>query len=153
MLKASTKHLPQFRQVSIWAILQNTLNHFEGGYGLGRPILWGFEGNRLIVVPQAGYGENAYYDRQSKSLQFYYFDDEDGGRIYTCLSSDIVNHEFGHALLDGIRPYYLEAVSPQTAAFHEFLGDLTAILMAFRKTGSGKASHSGLARTSWGTAS
>ncbi|OZA91345.1 MAG: serine protease, partial [Azorhizobium sp. 39-67-5] len=38
----------------------------------------------------------------------------------------------GHAILDGIRPYFLESVSPQTAAFHEFVGDLTAILMAFR---------------------
>ncbi|WP_292660121.1 serine protease [Mesorhizobium sp.] len=85
-----------------------------------------------MVTPNAGYGANAYYDRQSKSLQFYYFDDDNGQRIHTCLSSDIVNHEFGHALLDGIRPYLLEAVSPQTGAFHEFLGDLTAILMTLR---------------------
>ena len=28
-------------------------------------------------------------------------------RVFTCLSSDIVNHEFGHAVLDGLRPYYL----------------------------------------------
>ncbi|RWP51073.1 serine protease [Mesorhizobium sp.] len=122
----------QFHQVSTWAIVQNTLDYFESGNGLGRRILWGFEGNRLIIVPHAGYGENAYYDRKSKSLQFYYFQSDDDERIFTCLSSDIVNHEFGHAVLDGIRPYYLEAVSPETAAFHEFMGDLTAILMAFR---------------------
>ena len=54
------------------------------------------------------------------------------GRVFTCLSSDIVNHEFGHAVLDGLRPYYYESVGAQTAAFHEFFGDLTAILMAFR---------------------
>lgn len=128
----SLKDTPHFRQVSTWAILQNTLDFFESPYGLGRRISWAFEGNRLLVVPNAGYGANAYYDRESKSLQFYYFDNEDGQRIQTCLSSDIVNHEFGHALLDGIRPYYLEAVSPQTRAFHEFLGDLTAILMTLR---------------------
>jgi hypothetical protein len=34
--------------------------------------------------------------------------------------------------LDGIRPNFLEAISPETAAFHEFVGDLTAILMALR---------------------
>ena len=67
------------------------------------PIPWAFEGNRLIVVPHAGYGQNAYYDRQSKSLQFYYFD-KDGKTVYTCLSTDIVRHEFGHAVLDGVRP-------------------------------------------------
>ncbi|MER8759680.1 serine protease [Mesorhizobium sp. M0976] len=126
------KETAHFRQVSTWAILQSTLDFFESPSGLGRRISWAFEGNRLLVTPNAGYGANAYYDRQSKSLQFYYFDDDNGQRIHTCLSSDIVNHEFGHALLDGIRPYLLEAVSPQTGAFHEFLGDLTAILMTLR---------------------
>lgn len=128
----SVRETTHFRQVSTWAILQNTLDFFESPSGLGRRISWAFEGNRLLVTPNAGYGANAYYDRESKSLQFYYFDDEAGQRIHACLSSDIVNHEFGHALLDGIRPYYLEAVSPQTGAFHEFLGDLTAILMTLR---------------------
>ena len=121
----------QFHQVNAWAIVQRALDFFENGFGLGRAISWGFEGSRLIVVPHAGPGENAYYDRESKSLQFYYFD-RDGERIFTCLSTDIVNHEFGHAVLDGIRPRYIEAVLPETAAFHEFIGDLTAILIAFR---------------------
>ncbi|WP_454659090.1 serine protease [Bosea beijingensis] len=130
--KELAKSSGHFRQVSTWAVLQATLDHFESGAGLGRRILWGFEGSRLIVVPHAGYGENAYYDRKSKSLQFYYFDKDDKKRVYTCLSSDIVNHELAHAILDGIRPHYLEAVTPETASFHEFVGDITAILMAFR---------------------
>jgi hypothetical protein len=131
LLDGKASGLPQFHQLSVWATVQNTLDFFESGFALGRRISWAFEGNRLIVVPHAGYGENAYYDRLSKSLQFYWFDDEKG-RIYTCLSSDIVNHEFGHAVLDGLRPYFYESVGAETAAFHEFLGDLTAILMAFR---------------------
>jgi hypothetical protein len=121
----------QFHQVNAWAIVQRTLDYFESGFGLGRRIPWAFEGNRLIIVPHAGYGENAYYDRHSKSLQFYYFERGDT-RIDTCLSADIINHELGHAVLDGIRPNYAEALSPETAAFHEFIGDLTAILMIFR---------------------
>jgi len=128
------KNTPQFRQVSTWAIVQRTLDYFESGQGLGRRILWGFDGNRLIVVPAAGYAQNAYYDRSSKSLQFYYFDTDDGTRIHTCLSTDIVNHELAHAILDGIRPRFLESVTPLTAAFHEFVGDITAILMALRNT-------------------
>jgi hypothetical protein len=125
------KHALQAHQVHAWAILQRALDFFESGFGLGRRISWGFEGNRLIVVPHAGYGQNAYYDRQSKSLQFYYFD-SGPETIYTCLSTDIVNHEFAHGVLDGIRPYFIEAISPETAAFHEFMGDQTAILIAFR---------------------
>jgi len=121
----------QFHQVNVWAIVQNALAFFEDGHALGRRIPFGFEGNRLILVPHAGYGKNAYYDRQSKSLQFYYFD-EDNQRIYTCLSTDIVHHEFGHALLDGIRPYLMESVQVETAAFHEFFGDLTAIILILR---------------------
>jgi hypothetical protein len=131
VLDDKTKKLYQYHQLSVWAIVQNTLDFFESGAGLGRRISWAFGGNRLIIVPHAGYGENAYYDRASKSLQLYWFDNEKG-TVFTCLSSDIVNHEFGHAVLDGLRPYYFESVGAQTAAFHEFMGDLTAILMAFR---------------------
>ena len=36
------------------------------------------------------------------------------------------------AFLDGIRPHYIEAISPETAAFHEFMGDLTAIRILLR---------------------
>lgn len=134
VLDRHNRDSPQFRQVNVWATLQYALDFFENGFGLGRRIEWGFEGNRLIVVPHAGYGENAYYDRESKSLQFYYFDpgNDSRGRVHTCLSADIINHEFGHAVLDGIRPHYHESVFPETAAFHEFLGDISAILIAFR---------------------
>ncbi|MGY2932036.1 hypothetical protein ACVWZ6_001638 [Bradyrhizobium sp. GM6.1] len=121
----------QAHQVHVWAVLQRALEFFESGFGLGRRISWAFEGNRLIVVPHAGYGKNAFYDRQSKSLQFYYFDNGQQ-TVYTCLSTDIINHEFAHAVLDGVRPLFIEAIHPETAAFHEFVGDLTAILISFR---------------------
>lgn len=119
----------QFHQVNAWATVQRVLDYYENPRALGRPIPWGFQGNRLIIVPHAGYGENAFYDRKTKSLQFYYFGPRAEPR-YTCLSHDIVAHETGHAILDGIRPYYLELSSLETAAFHEFVGDLTALLMA-----------------------
>jgi len=135
----------QFHQVNVWVVLQRAIMYYEDRLGMGRHIPWGFAGNRLIVVPHAGYGQNAFYERESKSLQFYYFD-QDGQRIYTCLSSDIINHEFGHAILDGIRPYFYESTLIETGAFHEFVGDLTAILMImrnnnFRKTLSGETSR------------
>ncbi len=121
----------QFHQVSVWALVQGALGFFEDASALGRTIPWAFEGNRLIVVPHAGYGENAYYDRASKSLQLYYFG-SDQNTVYTCLSVDIVHHEFGHAVLDGIRPLFNESSNPQTAGFHEFMGDLTAILLTLK---------------------
>ncbi len=129
---------PQFHQVNLWAVAQRALDYFENSHGLGRTIRWGFEGNRLLLVPHAGYGQNAYYDRQSKSLQFYYFDSWQSNkrsRIFTCLSTDIINHEFGHAILDGIRPLLHESLLLETAAFHEFTGDLSAILLSLRNNG------------------
>jgi hypothetical protein len=121
----------QAHQVHVWAVLQRALDFFENGFGLGRPISWAFEGSRLRIEPHAGYGRNASYDRQGKSLKFHHFTGP-SGEVYTCLSTDIIHHEFAHAVLDGIRPYYLETAGPETAAFHEFVGDLTAILIAFR---------------------
>lgn len=123
--------LPQFRQVNAWATVQRVLEYYEDPRQLGRPIPWGFDGNRLLIVPHAGFRDNAYYHRDSKSLQLYYFGDAQKPR-YTSLSHDIIAHETGHALLDGIRPHFLENSSWETAAFHEFVGDLTAILMALR---------------------
>ena len=120
---------PYFHQVNVWGIVQRVLEFYEDSQALGRPVPWGFDGNRLLVVPHAGYGENAYYDQSTKSLQFYYFGDESNPG-YTCLSHDIIAHESGHAILDGIRPLYNENSSTETAAFHEFIGDLTAILLA-----------------------
>lgn len=122
---------PQGRQVNLWALLQYALAFYEGPSGLGRPIPWGFDGNRLTVVPHAGFGKNAFYDRKSKSLQFYYFGTEDD-RVYTCLSADIVYHELAHAILDGVRPYYSESASVETGAFHEFMGDIAAVLLTLR---------------------
>ncbi len=121
----------QFHQVNAWVVIQHVIDMYESPFALGRPIPWGTGGNRLIIVPHAGYGENAYYDRHSKSLQFFYYGTDDAPK-YTCLSHDIITHETGHALLDGIRPLYFQFTSVETAAFHEFVADLTAILVALR---------------------
>jgi hypothetical protein len=123
------RNLPEFHQVNVWAIIQSVLRMYEATWVLGRSAPWAFEGNRLIVVPHAGYLANAFYSRRSKSLQFYYFGPENK-RVYTCLSHDIIAHETGHAILDGLRPLYSENSSLQTAAFHEFVADLTAIMIS-----------------------
>jgi hypothetical protein len=121
------KDLPQFHQVNVWAIVQSILNMYENRCIMGRPIPWAFNGNRIILVPHAGELRNAFYDRGSKSIQFYYFHSQDKC-IYTCLSHDIIAHETGHAILDGLRPLYLVDSSIETTAFHEFVADTTAIM-------------------------
>jgi hypothetical protein len=52
-------------------------------------------------------------------------------RVFTCRSFDIVAHEAGHAILDGLKPSWIFSSStPQTGAMHEAFGDLTAIFLA-----------------------
>lgn len=122
---------PYYHQLNVWAIVERVVEFFEDSKAMGRPLPWGFDGNRLLVVPHAGYGENAYYDRNSKSLQFYYYGDE-STPSFTCLFHDVITHETGHAALDGIRPLYNQQLtSAQTNAFHEYMGDITAILISF----------------------
>ena len=92
---------------------------------------------------------NAYYSRTQQALMFGNFLPQgsstkgagqgpnggtqgvQGGRVYTCRSLDIVAHETGHAILDGLKPAWMSSTrSPQTGALHEAFGDLTAIFLS-----------------------
>lgn len=117
----------KLRQVAVWGIVNRTLRMLESPRMLGRPIPWASAEGRLLVLPHAGPGENAFYDRATGALHFLYFEGQKGERVFTCLSHDIVTHELGHAVLDGLKPCYSEVTSPETAAFHEYFGDALAI--------------------------
>ncbi len=123
---------PYFHQQNLYAITMATLCEFEGA--LGRPVNWGFRdpSHQLKVSPHAFADANAYYSRDSESLNFGYFSDGSGTLVFTCLSHDIVVHETTHALLDGLRPFYLKPSSTDQAAFHEGFSDIVALLSVFR---------------------
>lgn len=121
-----------FHQVNVWAIIEQTLGWLEDEQALARPIPWASGLGRLIVIPHAGYNENAFYDRATGALHFFYFEGPDGQPVYTCLSRDIITHELGHAVLDGLKPGYNEVSSPETAGFHEYFGDAVAMMASLR---------------------
>jgi len=125
-----------FHQINAWAIVERTLAMIEDDYLLARAVPWASQRGRLILIPHAGRQQNAFYDRASGALHFCYFDATDGRRIHTCLSHDIVAHELGHAVLDGLKPFYNEVTSAQTAGFHEYFGDAVAMMssLATRET-------------------
>lgn len=123
---------PQEAQINSWATAVDTLDLFQQPLGLGREIPWAFEGSRLRILPHAIYEANAFYSRDTRALHLGYFTGRDGQLVKTALSHDVIAHETGHAVLDGLRPYYLDAHEPETGAFHEFLGDLAAMLTMFR---------------------
>lgn len=117
-----------FQAVSAFATVLKTLHLYESPDVLGRRIRWAFDGPQLMVVPRAGTWKNAYYERESHSLQFFSF--AGSGRVpivHTSLSHDIVSHETGHAILDAIAPHLYDCVTPQSLALHEAIGDLTAL--------------------------
>ncbi|MGZ5434542.1 MAG: hypothetical protein ACXWID_00120 [Pyrinomonadaceae bacterium] len=121
-----------FIQTSVFGTVLRTIKLFEHENVLGRPVRWAFDGPQLLVIPRAADWANAFYHRDSRSLQFFFFQAEAApkDRVYTCLSRDIVAHETAHAILDGIAPDLYNALTPQSLALHEAVADLTAVMMA-----------------------
>ncbi|PWU18205.1 MAG: hypothetical protein C5B48_14955 [Candidatus Rokuibacteriota bacterium] len=128
-------HPDDFDTVHSFAVVRMVLTLYER-FQSPTPVPWqwntGGNTDRLEVWPHAGVTQNAYYTRSEKALKFFYFDTGTPPEaIYTCRSLDIVAHETGHAVLDGLKPGWLGIGNPpQTGALHESFGDLTAIFLA-----------------------
>lgn len=136
-----------FHQQMVYAVCSSTYNVFH--VALGRVPSWGFAARKgtsqpvLRIRPHALYDENAYYDETAGELNFGYFDANKhvsgrnlpGGRVFTCLSHDIVVHEMTHALLDGLRARFRLPTNPDVLAFHEAFADIVAIFQHFSYRG------------------
>jgi hypothetical protein len=129
--KASDKKLlddPGFHGFMTYGIVMQTLARFE--YALGRRVSWSFGGHQIQIAPHAFADANAFYAAREQGLFFGYFPTFDGkGRVFSCLSHEVVAHETTHALLDGLRERYsTDSPSPQQAGFHEGFADIVALL-------------------------
>ena len=121
-----------FIQASTFGGVLKTLYLFEEPDTLGRAVRWAFDGSQLLVVPRAGEWGNAFYERESRSLQLFYVKpDSRSHHFYACHSMDILAHETAHAVLDGIAPDLYDSLLPESLALHEAVADLTTLLMAF----------------------
>ena len=143
--------VPQFHQQMTYSACSLTISNFERA--LGRKSLWRPKPaaagenphddsvfvQRLRVYPHALREANAYYSPQKVALLFGYFTAESidpnehlpGGRVFTCLSHDIIAHETTHALLDGMHRRFLLPTNPDVRAFHEAFADCVAMLQRF----------------------
>ncbi len=119
---------PRFHAQHVYAVAMRTLAAFERA--LGRRVGWSFGGHQIKIAPHAFAEANAFYSPQDEALLFGYFA-APSGPVVTCLSHDIVAHEVTHALVDGLRPRYVEPSSPDQAAFHEAFADVVALLSVF----------------------
>lgn len=138
---------PQFDAVHTFAVVRQTLTMYQRSLvavGIDMPLPWqwntSMDTRPLAIYP---YGlpnvMNAFYSRTQACLKFGDFIPPGAGgapldesaRVYTCRSFDIVAHETAHAVLDGLKPQWLQAdAPPQTGGLHEAFGDLTAIFLA-----------------------
>lgn len=119
----------RFHAQNTYALVMRTLSRFE--FALGRRIGWSFSTHQLKVAPHGMYDANAFYSPEHEGLVFGYFTGATGTPVYTCLSHDIVVHETTHALIDALRPRYMDPSTPDQAAFHEGLADVVALLSVF----------------------
>ncbi|MCW4020612.1 MAG: hypothetical protein NWF14_05225 [Candidatus Bathyarchaeota archaeon] len=137
--KSKNIYSDAFRSVAAFSMVLKTLYLFEGTDEkkidtLGRKLTWAFDSPQLFVIPDAGEWANAFYCRDSNSLHFFHFypSTDPNRKIYTGLSRDIVSHETGHAVVDGIASDLFDSCSPESLAIHEAMADLTAMLVAFQ---------------------
>lgn len=126
---------PQADCAHTYAVVRQTLTLFERANN-GNAIRWAWNqsGNTdpVTVYPRGFAGANAFYSRGQKSLKFGHFTPAgSSSQVYTCRSLDIVAHEAGHAILDGLKPGWLGFGNPpQTGGLHESFGDLSALFLA-----------------------
>ena len=131
---------PQFDAVHTFVVVRQTLTMYGralAAAGSSMPLPWQWNSSSdtrpLLVFPHGLPNVmNAFYSRSQACLKFGDFIPNGAtGRVFTCRSFDIVSHETAHAVLDGIKPQWLQAdAPPQTGGLHESFGDLTAIFLA-----------------------
>ena len=125
---------PEFDAVHAFAVVRGTLTMYQralaaGGAPATVPWQWNTPtvADPIQVFPRHSNMQTAFYSRTGRLLAFGFFP-KAGATIFTCRSLDIVAHETGHAVLDGLKPnWLLSGNPPQTGALHEAFGDLTAI--------------------------
>jgi len=118
---------PQFDQVNSFYYATVTLRMLER-YAR-RALPWSFPTPRITINPHMGDDANAFYNESEQLLGFHTFTLEDK-IISTAQSADIISHETGHAVLDGLRNLYNESFGLGSTAFHESFGDMSAMLIA-----------------------
>ena len=126
-----------FDAVHTYVVVRQTFTMYQHALGSPLPWQWNSRGNTepLSIFPHGLPNTmNAFYSRNQKALRFGDFikpgAPPDSARLFTCRSLDIVAHETGHAVLDGLKPHWIFAnTPPQTAGLHEAFADLTAIFL------------------------
>jgi hypothetical protein len=141
---------PRFHQQMVYAVASETLQRFE--FALGRRVHWRSvkqsngsparsrpPSRCLNLFPHAMCQANAFYCPDAHGILFGYFKASrtqagrnlPGQTVFTCLSHDIIAHETTHAIVDGMREFFMEPTNIDVPAFHEAFADLAALFSHF----------------------
>lgn len=114
-----------FLATQVYFTMTTSLNYLARLTNGSVPGRWAATEN-LVAMPWAGRQLNAYYDRSS--LRFFYNSVPSLNKVvYSAESVDVVAHELGHAVLDGVRPDLWGTATMEVFAFHEAFGDIMAV--------------------------
>ena len=127
---------PKFDSVNTYFVAHQTLDIAE--QYAGREIPWSFTEElgrqQMIIHPHAGSGVvNAYYTSEGGSVNFFNYHNDERHVHRTGMMSDVIAHETGHAILDGLRPTYIRSLDVPAGGFHESFGDMIAMLRALHE--------------------
>jgi hypothetical protein len=130
---------PRFHQQMVYAVAMKVIDSAQRALGRRLSFYKGQKRPRLRLIPHAFHGANAFFDSQLNAILFGYFraDAKDPGpnlpgqNVYTCLSHDIIAHEVTHAIVDRLRPYFIEPTNEDVLAFHEAFADIVALFQRF----------------------
>ena len=135
----------EFDAVHTFAVVRQTLTMYQRALAVGTTLAtvpWRWNGptnsDPIQVQPRHSQMMNAFYSPGQRLLAFGHFM-QGTAQIFTCRSFDIVAHETGHAVLDGLKPNWISAANPQTGGLHESFGDLTAIFLALSQLDQAEA--------------
>ena len=120
----------------VYAVAMRVLENFERA--LGRSLVLK-DKKKLRIRPHAFRGANAFFDPESNSVLFGYFNADlehpgknlPGQTVFSCLSHDIIAHEVTHAIVFRLREYFSEPTNRDVLAFHEAIADIVAIFQHF----------------------
>lgn len=119
----------RFLAQHVYGVASATLDLFEST--LGRRMPWNPEGRLVLKARDLVTATDTGYERDTNIIRFGSID-RMGYKVPTALFRDIVAHEVTHAILDGFRPAWGDAMATaEQIALHEALADLVAVLSVF----------------------
>lgn len=130
---------PRFHQQMVYAVAMKVVE--SARRALGRPINFRKSSSRtrLRLIPHAFCGRNAFFDPDLNAIMFGYFQADSvspgpnipSQTVFTCLSHDIIAHEMTHAIVNRLRPYFIEPSNIDVLAFDEAFSDIVALFQRF----------------------